>query len=234
MEIVGPTKGLGRGPRLRLDYPHAKIELVAASGKKRARACEKEPFTVEWLESLGDADVLYDIGANVGSYSLIAAKARGARVVAFEPASASYAVLCENIRANDASSIIAIPVALAATSGLTTFRYASMRPGAAHHNAEGRTVYEQPMPAFRLDDLVTLLELPRPTHLKIDVDGAEVDILAGATATLAGASVRSVLAELRAGDDRAAGILEAAGFGLAGTYDRGRAGSLRYALFNRA
>src|ERR671932_123659 len=57
----------------------------------RLRPVAKEPWTVRWLErSLRDGDVLYDVGANVGAYSLIAA-ALGAQVVAIEPAYANYA-----------------------------------------------------------------------------------------------------------------------------------------------
>ena len=50
----------------------------------RAASCAKEPWTVNWLrDAVGPGDVLYDIGANVGAFSLVAAKHCGAHVVAF-------------------------------------------------------------------------------------------------------------------------------------------------------
>jgi hypothetical protein len=60
---------------LPLDYTGAEIVIQAASkpSRKRKKAQQKEPFTVESIESLPAGDVLYDIGANVGAYSLIAA-----------------------------------------------------------------------------------------------------------------------------------------------------------------
>src|SRR4051794_19540475 len=58
-----------------LDYEPASIELVGATKQERKRrnSVRKEPFTVKWIESLPTDTVLYDIGANVGAYSLIGA-----------------------------------------------------------------------------------------------------------------------------------------------------------------
>ena len=54
----------------------------------RARSLlSKEPETITWLDRLEEDDVLWDVGACVGSYSIYAAVRRGVRVVAFEPAS---------------------------------------------------------------------------------------------------------------------------------------------------
>src|SRR5688572_14716010 len=61
----------------RLDYDRADIYLRVTSKVEgfRIHACAKEPFTIEWIHGqLRAGDVLYDIGANVGAYSLVAAK----------------------------------------------------------------------------------------------------------------------------------------------------------------
>jgi hypothetical protein len=75
----------------RLDYEPAEI-LVGVTSRaeilSRLRPVAKEPWTVRWLErNIRTDDVLYDIGANVGAYTLIAAalRRRGVRVVAVEP-----------------------------------------------------------------------------------------------------------------------------------------------------
>ena len=61
-----------------LDYPPVQIRLITTSDterKWRTRSCSKEPWTIEWLEKyIGPGTVFYDIGANVGPFTLIAAK----------------------------------------------------------------------------------------------------------------------------------------------------------------
>ena len=60
----------------------------------------KEPDTMSWIASFEPGDVLLDVGANVGMYSIWAAATRGTRVFAFEPESQNYALLNKNIYFN--------------------------------------------------------------------------------------------------------------------------------------
>ncbi len=61
----------------------------------RARTLlSKEPDTIEWLKGMKDGDVFWDIGANVGVYTLFAA-ANHVKVYAFEPESRNYSLLSE-------------------------------------------------------------------------------------------------------------------------------------------
>ena len=81
-----------------LDYPGAKILMEAETQQEmgyRIHSCQKEPWTVAMIERMQPGDVLYDIGANVGAYTLVAA-ALHHRVVAIEPGYANYARLCQN------------------------------------------------------------------------------------------------------------------------------------------
>jgi len=64
----------------------------------------KEPCTIAWLESMEPGAILLDVGANVGMYTIFAAKVRQATVYAFEPESQNYALLNANIQANELSS----------------------------------------------------------------------------------------------------------------------------------
>ena len=67
----------------------------------RARtATTREPDTIAWIDGFEPGSVLWDIGANVGVYSLYAALARDVRVVAFEPAAANFFLLTRNIALN--------------------------------------------------------------------------------------------------------------------------------------
>jgi FkbM family methyltransferase len=194
--------------RGRLDYPNVDLYLRVTSKlerKMRLRSCSKEPWTVEWIERwVKPGEVFFDIGANVGAYSLIAAKGSKARVFAFEPGYANFAALCENIVLNDvAERITPLPVGLAARTSLATFSYRNVRSGFASHALRlqpptngGAAAYQQPVLAHALDDLVERFSLPRPNHVKLDVDGAEVAVLAGAVRTLRAPELRSLMIEV--------------------------------------
>lgn len=197
----------------------------------RTQSCAKEPETVAWIEALPRGAVLYDIGANVGAYALVAAAVHReqVRVLAFEPAFMNYSQLCRNIVVNDlAETIAAFPVALSDRTGWIPFHYLSVEPGMALH-ASGTAVNQQgrafaptlsvPTLTFRLDDLIAICHLPAPTHLKIDVDGAEWRVLQGAEKALTG--VVSLLVEVDHGHpDHQAFLawLLARGFQLEGRY----------------
>jgi len=205
-----------------LDYPGARIQIRAntkAIVHSRIRPVAKEPWTVRWIENnLRDGDVLYDIGANVGAYSLIAARTglRDLAIVAIEPGYANYASLCENIVLNGVGeTVTALPVVLAERNRLGFFSYGDVSAGAALHSldaAESRA-YRQPVLVYSLDGLIRTFGLPAPTLVKLDVDGAEESVLAGARETLRRPELRSVLVEIEtATGDAVVSELEAAGF----------------------
>jgi FkbM family methyltransferase len=192
-------------PTRELDYKRHGIKLVLSSPTIALRlgAAEKEPFTVEWIErSVRAGDVLYDIGANVGAYSLIAAKVTGnrARVFAFEPSPPTFNDLVRNVLLNRcATSIVPLPLALWSETRLLSLTLRSLDPGAAKHRIHslysGGPVTETIL-AVRLDDLVERFRLSVPTHAKIDVDGPELEVLRGATRTLSRPEWRSIIIEL--------------------------------------
>jgi FkbM family methyltransferase len=193
-----------------LDYDRHTIQLSVSSAIEyhtRLHACKKEPETVAWIEQAFRAgDVFYDVGANVGTYALVAAAYWGeaVRVVAIEPSAFNVARLMRNLSLNPCGRrVIAVPVALGQTTGVSTFHYATvMAGGSLHALGEARDYRAVPFEpavsastlAFDLDTLVAQFQLPPPTHLKLDVDGTELAILRGATRTLE--HVRSVLVEL--------------------------------------
>ena len=236
--------------RARLDFPHTEIWLHVTSDmerKYRARSCAKEPFTVQWIERhIRRSDVVYDIGANVGTFSLIAAKHKGATVVAFEPGYANFARLCENIQLNACeAAIVPLSFPLADASRLVTFRYRTVEPGQSRHTlreewqfgrAEKHAHYEQPVCTIRLDEAIAQFRLPAPQHLKIDVDGSEGRVLAGAHETLRSKTLRTVLIEVdRTEWESVECTLLAAGLVLAEKYtrDEKKAKAPWYGLFMR-
>jgi FkbM family methyltransferase len=232
--------------RVALDYSSAEIFIHVTTEierKYRVAPCQKEPWTVEWLDhAVQPGDVFYDIGANIGAFSLIAAVGRGARVIAFEPSHANYNRLCENVELNGCGgAVIAFPLPLAEANGMTTLLYRDTTVGQSRHvlktgwhfgkgTADGRV--EQPMSTIALDTARTLFNWPDPAHIKLDVDGVELRVLAGGAATLALPSLRSLMIEVRLDLwPKVQKVVTDAGFRVGRTIDRGEAPM--YALFER-
>jgi FkbM family methyltransferase len=166
----------------------------------------KEPDTIAWIAGFSADDVLLDIGANVGMYTIWAAVTRGVRVYAFEPESQNFALLNRNIFANKLrDQVTAFCAALSDTEGFSTlYLPAFAAAGSGHSFAENvdhhlkprKAVHRQGCYAAAIDQLVEKGVMPAPTHIKIDVDGFEHKVIAGARRTLKGPSVRSILVEI--------------------------------------
>ena len=166
----------------------------------------KEPETIGWLDGMPLDQTFWDIGASVGCFSLYAARARNAIVVSFEPSSSTYAVLSENVHANQLGSQIS-PFCIA-LSDKTTIGYlhlTSRVAGASEHRIEHQKnvpASDRPVESrqsslsYTIDDFIQNFNLQVPNYIKIDVDGAENKILSGARNTLRHPSLRSILVEL--------------------------------------
>lgn len=190
-----------------LDWPEGDITLVLPDDtpedivRMRAGAVQKEIEMGEWLQTFAKGDVLYDIGANVGSYALLAAW-MGHPVIAFEPVAATYAALVASCAANRFGSLVTpIPLALGNRQGLGLLTLSSLHAGAAEHGfAQSLSVpidadtYHQPCLVERGDHFVRAMNVSPPAHLKVDVDGAEVNVLKGFAGVLP--FVKSILVEV--------------------------------------
>lgn len=136
----------------KLDYAPRDVWLHVDSTIEhhvRRFSCAKEPDTVQWIETAFRAgEVFYDVGANVGAYSLVAwAFFRGhISVYAFEPAVVNYIQLCRNLVLNRCQHLIVpLPVALSRKTAVDTFHYQTLEPGGALH-ALGAAIDHQGMP----------------------------------------------------------------------------------------
>jgi FkbM family methyltransferase len=193
---------------------------------------ENEPETVRWIDELPGDETLWDIGANIGMYTIYAARARGMRVLAFEPSASSYAVLTRNIELNGLGDrIAAYCLAFTDENRLDYLHMAHTDAGHSLHAfgvsrsvaGDFAPVFLQATPGFAVDSFCALFDPPPPIHIKLDVDGIESAILTGAAETLR-RSVKTVLVEIE-GDAgppiraalAAAGFAEDAAFAAKGT-----------------
>lgn len=190
---------------------HGDLEVVYAipntSTKWRVDTLfTKEPDTIEWIDGFKPGEVLIDIGANVGMYTIWAAKTRGIRVFAFEPESQNYALLYKNIVLNRLSEqVVAYCVALSDESVYSRLYLSQFQVGGSchtfgeklDHRLEPReSKFSQGCISTTLDHLVATGVVPMPDHIKIDVDGLEHKVLAGCRSLLADRRLKSILIEI--------------------------------------
>jgi FkbM family methyltransferase len=152
----------------------------------------KEPGTVAWIRTeVKRGQVVYDIGANIGVYTILAARQAGpnGKVYAFEPHAANFTRLIDNVIRNNLQDVV-IPcsVALDAEAGFSHFNYDSANAGTSNSQfsaASGATVPNQGSEiaelkyATTIDRLMEVGRIASPHHIKIDVDGNEYRILQG-------------------------------------------------------
>jgi FkbM family methyltransferase len=165
----------------------------------------KEPETIEWLKQIPEGSVLWDVGANVGTYSIYAGK-RGCKVFAIEPSFLNIELLQRNIILNKLNtSVSLLPVGVGERTSLTNYFMSSPNLiwGGAHNSVDknlgaGGMPLENPIEimgfVFSMDDLALFNNVEPPQYLKIDVDGLELEVLKGGVSVLKG--VRSILIEV--------------------------------------
>lgn len=171
----------------------------------------KEPETLAWIDQFrrkvpNGTIVLFDIGANVGVYSIYAGiQTPGIEIYAFEPDAQSFASLCKNVKSNR-SPILPYQLALAQKMGLGKLMASSMDAGAGASalgekyrflKVADESIFVQGVFHCTLDDAVFQFGLPVPNFVKIDVDGLEREILNGARRVLGSEALKGLLVELQ-------------------------------------
>jgi FkbM family methyltransferase len=150
------------------------------------------------LHLLRPGDLFVDIGANIGAYTILAAKAAGARCVSIEPLPTTFAHLENNIHYNRVGDLVdARNVGLAADRRQLRF--------SANLDTMNHVVDESYDGPYQLVDVLSLDELLDgrvPFAMKIDVEGFERQVLAGASRTLAAPGLQAILVEVNDHQDR--------------------------------
>lgn len=158
----GPLKGL-------------KWSVVAG---KRFIDGRYEPMKTEaLLAQLREGDVVVDVGAHTGYYTVIASKLVGTtgKVFAFEPRPVNASLLRNHLKVNGIDNVTVFEKAVSSSTGEALFDV-SRGTGRGRLSDTG----ELPVETRSLDELLDQSHIDEPTFLKIDVEGGEVGVLAGA------------------------------------------------------
>ena len=194
----------------------------------RARTLfSKEPGTVRWIHGeVRPGDVFYDIGANIGVYTIPAAHRVGdeGRVYAFEPHAVNVKSLLRNVRENGLDAkVTVLSCPLHNAVGFFEFNYNDWTPGSSMSQLEGdldtlgkpiRPAGTEVKYASTIDELIEQGVIEPPSLVKIDVDGNELQICQGMRRLLTGeAPPRAVQAEVNPDESEDLhGFLESCGF----------------------
>ena len=155
----------------------------------------KEPETLEWMNSYGGKNkILYDIGANVGLYSIYYSKKFSAETYAFEPSFKNLEIFTKNIRLNNLYKLVnVIPNAATKEQKISNFfqlNYFAGNAGATfgdklvEKNLKS-IVVKKFLPikyktlGISLDHLINHKIIKKPDLIKIDVDGNEYEVILG-------------------------------------------------------
>lgn len=203
----------------RLEYRLAGETLTVKASGARARfliptmnewsdltAIEERPVLEDLVSNVQQDDVFYDIGANIGLYSCLVADVVDRPVFAFEPHPENAERLRENVELNGAD-VSLFECALADSTGEAPLSIVLDKVGSAGHSLVTDDEFDTiTVSKTRGDDLIADEDLPAPTVLKIDVEGAEFQVLQGLASTLSRADCRMVYCETHEDRLRAQGI----------------------------
>ena len=174
--------------------------------KRYTTLFSKEPDTIDWINSFEQNSIFYDIGANVGIYSVYASILdKNIDTIAFEPSVFNLEILSKNIYINNLYDRVSIyPISLDIKKNQNQFNMSKVEVGGAlsgfgteldEFNNQRDITFKYKTFSQSLDDFVNEYNLKLPNYIKIDVDGIELNILNGATKILNSKHIKSILIE---------------------------------------
>jgi FkbM family methyltransferase len=173
---------------IRLKYVDAK-EAVSRNDARQVQF---------FLDQLRPGQTVYDIGAHYGEYAVLLAALVGpqGRVVSFEPDVAAQPVLRENLQLNGFADWVRVESCAISDTESTQTLFArhgdsksSLVRSGLGGSASDADVERYDVAVVRLDDYVQSSGLPKPDLIKLDVEGAETNVLRGASETLRSGTV---------------------------------------------
>lgn len=201
--VVGPKKIIQPDITV-VEKDGVKVQFLTPNETTKWRANSlftKEPATIDWINQMMPGEVMFDVGANIGSYCVLAG-IKGVKVYAFEPEAENYSLLIKNMALNNIEPN-AYCVALSDEERAGILFAGQQEAGGACHSFNQMVGHDlNPRAANHTQGcfgipLDTLIErgLPHPQHIKIDVDGLEFKVIKGAEKALMN-GLKSILVEV--------------------------------------
>ena len=146
-------------------------------------------------------DIVLDCGAHVGTFTSLALERGAAKVIAFEPAQESLECLRRTFRSEIAEGrVVLVPKAVWMNDDPIELTVSDLSSG-MNSAVIGTGTTTRVLPATRIDTAVAALSLPRVDYIKMDIEGAEREALAGARGTLARYKPRLMVENYHLPDD---------------------------------
>ena len=187
-------------PRIDVVLDNQKLTFRTGNGRLLWRAkslLTEEPLMITWIRSMHRDDVVLDVGANVGIYTIPIAK-RVQTVYACELDPLNIAILKENMFLNAVTeNVVVLPFACGVSAKIVDVKFRDLAYGDALQLIEGgdpqntrlgHQNHSAKVVQFSLDDIFVKLDLSRPNKVKIDVDGNETTVLQGMKDLIRGAN----------------------------------------------
>jgi FkbM family methyltransferase len=169
----------GRSVRVLQGPLKGKLWLVAAGIHSCWLGVYEGEKAVAFARELQPGDIVLDVGAHAGYYTLLAADKVGpaGQVFAFEPVPRNLFFLQRHVGLNGLTNVTVVPVAVSDHGGLARFGEGPDEDGSTgRFDKHGGLLVS----TVCLDDLHTAGWIPRPRLIKVDVEGAELSVLLGA------------------------------------------------------
>ena len=234
---------------LRIDTPKGPLLFAVfgeTSGFRAKGLLTKQKATIAWIDDFRPDSTFWDIGANIGSYTLYAALRPDIRVVAFEPAAVNYFILAANCELNAfGERVDCLQIGMGAGKSVErldisqfepahSFSFRGKGPTRRSSQSEGGRrplSSRQAALVLSMDELIEEYGLPCPNYVKIDVPAMTGAIIDGAARTLQRPELRELhieASEQSTGGRRLVEQLAHAGFIIAARHVHGETTDLTF------
>jgi FkbM family methyltransferase len=150
-----------------------------------------------FIKLIRRGSTVIDVGANVGFFTLLAARLAGSDgvVLSFEPEASSYSLLSKSIERNDYRNVQLFQQCVSNINGQQTLHLSVTSHKGLHSTAMNLGGEKVVVPSTKLDTVASGLSINSIDLLKIDAEGAEPEVLEGATCLLSQSRVKNIIME---------------------------------------
>lgn len=176
-----------------------------------------ETENIDFIDLIESGEVMYDLGACEGRFSIYAAL-KGIRVISFEPEAKNFLAFSQNIEINNIGEDRLKPInaGVGATNGKAIIKIGQPWEGGHQKVVEHGEIRNDLNFSFIENQEINLISIdlfvesnihPSPNYLKIDIDGSEMPFLIGATKTLQNKNLKGIIFELNEVDQNFKNII---------------------------